>query len=65
VISSATTIEEARWRALPAGFERVSFSVAQGGSDAGAIGAGVMAAKEQTLTKSDRDTARSSTLGGK
>ena len=57
-------IEEARSRALPAGFERVSVSLAKGGSDAGAIGAGVMALKEHALATGERDTARSSTLGG-
>lgn len=52
-------VEEARKRALPAGFERVTVSLAKGGPDAGAIGAGVMAQKEHTLATSERDTARS------
>src|SRR3954468_16362754 len=33
-----TAIQEARSRALPAGFERVKFALAKGGSDAGVIG---------------------------
>jgi len=57
-------LEEARSRALPAGFERVTVSPAKGGPDAGVIGAGVMALKEHALATSERDTARSSTLGG-
>jgi glucokinase len=57
-------LEEARSRALPAGFERVEVSVAKGGPDAGVIGAGVMAQKEHALATSERDTARTSTLGG-
>jgi glucokinase len=59
-----TALEEARGRALPAGFERVSVSVAKGGPDAGVIGAGVMAQKEYALATGERDTARSSTLEG-
>jgi glucokinase len=43
-----TAIEEARSRALPAGFERLSFSLAKGGNDAGAIGAGLLAEMEHT-----------------
>ncbi len=57
-------IEEARSRALPAGFERVAISLAKGGNDSGAIGAGVMAQKEHALATGERDTARSSTLEG-
>jgi glucokinase len=44
-----TAIEEARRRALPAGLERLTVSVAKGGSDAGVIGAGVLAQKEHAL----------------
>jgi glucokinase len=43
-----TAIEEARSRALPAGFERLSFSLAKGGNNAGAIGAGLLAQMEHT-----------------
>ncbi|HEX6715425.1 MAG TPA: ROK family protein [Thermoleophilaceae bacterium] len=43
-----TAIEEARSRALPAGFERLRFRLAQGGNDAGAIGAGLLAQMEHT-----------------
>src|SRR3954451_3663632 len=43
-----TAIEEARSRALPAGFERVTFSLAKGRSDAGVIGAGLLAQMEHT-----------------
>ena len=57
-------LEEARWRALPAGFERLTVSLAKGGPEAGVIGAGVMARKEYALVTSERDTARSSTLEG-
>lgn len=59
-----TAIEEARSRALPAGFERVTVSLAKGGPEAGVIGAGVMAQKEYALASGERDTARSSTLEG-
>jgi glucokinase len=55
-----TAIEEARSRALPAGFERLTVSLAKGGSDAGVIGAGVLAQQEHALAGSERDTARSS-----
>lgn len=54
-----TAIEEARSRALPAGFERLKISIAKGGPDTGAIGAGVLAEKELTRTTDERDTARS------
>ena len=43
-----TAIAEGRRRALPAGFERVSFSLAKRGSDAGVIGAGLLAQMEHT-----------------
>jgi glucokinase len=59
-----TAIAEARSRALPAGFERVRFSLAKGGSHAGVIGAGVMAQKEHMLASGERDTAHTTTLGG-
>jgi glucokinase len=55
-----TAVEEARSRALPAGFERLTVSLAKGGSDAGVIGAGVLAQKERALATGERDTARSS-----
>src|SRR5204862_1704618 len=42
-------LEEAPSRALPAGFERVRLSLAQGGPDAGVIGAGVMALRGPAL----------------
>jgi glucokinase len=47
---------EAGSRALPALWERVSVGVARGGSDAGLIGAGVLAAQE--LEAGSRDTGR-------
>jgi len=56
-----TAIEEARSRALPAGFERVTFALAKGGSDAGVIGAGVLARQEYALASGERDTAQSKT----
>src|SRR3954447_1749352 len=56
-----TAIQEARSRALPAGFERVKFALAKGGSDAGVIGAGVLAQMEHALTMGERDTAPSKT----
>ncbi|MEA2483897.1 MAG: glucokinase [Thermoleophilaceae bacterium] len=59
-----TAIEEARSRALPAGFDRVAISLAKVGNDAGVIGAGVLAKKEQALAGSARDTARNATLEG-
>jgi glucokinase len=60
-----TAIEEAARRALPAGFERVSVSLAKGGSHAGVIGAGLLAQKEQSLANRGRDTARTAkTLEG-
>jgi glucokinase len=49
-------IREAGSRALPALWKNVSVGLAQGGADAGVIGAGVLAAIE---TGGDRDTARS------
>jgi glucokinase len=52
-----TAIEEARSRALPAGFERLKVSLATGGSDAGVIGAGFLAQKEYALAAGERDTA--------
>jgi glucokinase len=57
-------IAEARGRALPAGFNRVTFATARGGSDAGVIGAGLLARKEHALAGTDRDTPRSPTLEG-
>jgi glucokinase len=51
-------IEEARSRALPAGFERLKVSLAKGGSDAGVIGAGFLAQKEHALATGERDTAQ-------
>src|SRR4051794_37587956 len=44
----ATAIEEGRRRALPAGYERAQFSLAKRGSDAGVIGAGLLAGIEHT-----------------
>jgi glucokinase len=58
-------IEEARSRALPAGLEHLTVSLAKGGSDAGVIGAGLLAQKEHARTSGERDTARTvKTLGG-
>jgi len=48
-------VEEAASRALPALWERASVSLARGGTDAGVIGAGVLAAQE--LEARERDTA--------
>jgi glucokinase len=56
-----TAIDEARSRALPPGFERLKVSLAKGGSDAGVIGAGVLAQKEHALAMGERDTARTET----
>lgn len=47
-------VAEARSRALPALFERVSIATANAGNDAGVIGAGLLAAQELAL---NRDTA--------
>jgi glucokinase len=49
-------VQEAGSRALPALWRRVTIALAQGGADAGVIGAGVLAAVEITR---DRDTAKS------
>jgi glucokinase len=57
-------VEEAHARALPAGMARVAISLAKGGTDAGVIGAGIMAQKEHALANGERDTARSPTLEG-
>jgi glucokinase len=58
-------VEEARVRALPAGFELLTVSLAKGGSDAGVIGAGLLAQKEQARAPGERDTSRTvETLGG-
>jgi glucokinase len=51
-----TAVEEARRRALPAGFERLKVSLAKGGIDAGVIGAGLLAQMEHTQ--------QTQTLGG-
>jgi glucokinase len=59
-----TAIEEAAWRALPAGFERVTISLAKGGPDAGVIGAGLLAEKEYAREHATLDTAQSPTEGG-
>jgi glucokinase len=56
-----TAVEEARSRALPAGFERLTVSLAKGGSDAGVIGAGFLAQKEHALATGERDTALTKT----
>jgi glucokinase len=49
---------EAGSRALPALYRRVTIALAEGGADAGVIGAGILAAQEtQGLTSSLRDTA--------
>jgi glucokinase len=49
-------VREAGSRALPALWKRVSIALAEGGADAGVIGAGVLAALE---IERDRDTAQS------
>jgi glucokinase len=56
-----TAIEEAGSRALSAGFERLKVSLAKGGSDAGVIGAGLLAQKEHALAIGERDTAQTQT----
>jgi glucokinase len=43
-----TAVEEARKRALPAGFEQLTVALAEGGPDAGVIGAGLLAQMEHT-----------------
>ena len=48
-----TAVAEARWRALPALWERTIVQVAQTGSSAGVIGAGILALQEYSR---DRDT---------
>jgi glucokinase len=49
---------EAASRALPALWRRVTIALAQGGADAGVIGAGILAAQESKgVTRSLRDTA--------
>jgi glucokinase len=53
-----TAIEEARARTLPAGFERLTVSLAKGGSEAGVIGAGYLAQMEYALALGERDTAQ-------
>jgi glucokinase len=49
-------VREAESRALPALWKRVTIALAEGGADAGVIGAGVLAAVEITA---DRDTEKS------
>ena len=49
-------VREAGSRALPALWQRVTIALAEGGADAGVIGAGVLAALE---IAADRDTAKS------
>jgi glucokinase len=58
-----TAIEEARSRALPAGFERLSVSLAKGGNHAGVIGAGFLAKKEHARASGGRDTAETANPG--
>jgi glucokinase len=50
-----TAVAEAGWRALPALWERTIVQVAQTGSAAGVIGAGLLALQEHSR---DRDTPR-------
>jgi glucokinase len=57
-----TAVSEAQTRALPAGFERVTISLAKGGADAGVIGAGLLAQNEHARTGVEGDTAPSPTL---
>jgi glucokinase len=57
-----TAIAEAQSRALPAGFERVTISLAKGGADAGVIGAGLLALNEHARTRLEGDTPPSPTL---
>jgi glucokinase len=54
--------EEANDRALPALADRVRIQLAQGGADAGLIGAGLLAAQE--LKREKRDTAGATTREG-
>jgi glucokinase len=49
-------LREARSRALPAGLERVSFSLARGGADAGVLGAALLAGYEDRARRPARDT---------
>jgi glucokinase len=58
-----TALEEARKRALPAGLEYLTVSLAKGGPDAGVIGAGVLAQREYARIKRGRDTAATSNPG--
>jgi glucokinase len=55
---------EAESRALPALYHRVTVGVARGGSDAGLIGAGVLAAQELQLGTSDTRIETASTTEG-
>jgi glucokinase len=57
-------VREAGKRALPAGFERLTISLAKGGGDAGVIGAGLLAANEYALHTDEGDTAPSPTFEG-
>jgi glucokinase len=52
-----SAVEEARTRALPALFERVTISTARAGADAGFIGAGLLAAQELRDTPEGTATA--------
>lgn len=57
-------VKEASERALPAGFERVTICLANGGADAGVIGAGLLAQKEYARAVATGDTAPSPIEGG-
>ena len=57
--------EEAAARALPALWERVEVGVAKGGSDAGLIGAGLLAAQELRSASRDTGTATATTEGAR
>jgi glucokinase len=59
-----TAIAEARTRALPAGYDKVTISLAKGGPDAGVIGAGLLATKEHAPTYTEGDTDPSPTVKG-
>ena len=64
-------VREASARALPALWRRVQISLARGGTDAGVIGAGVLAAQEVrdgrrgAPAEPRRDTAKANTTGSK
>jgi glucokinase len=57
-------IQEANARALPALLRRTNIALAEGGADAGVIGAAVLAAQEVAVQKRDNPSRHATTTEG-